>query len=253
MTGPSTGYEDSAPFLARVALYAHVEDPVDMPGAALAALTDVTGVVVDVGCGPGIYVRRFAEARPDLRVAATDLSPGMRPMVVGDAVRLPYADGAADAALAMHMLYHASDIPAAIAELRRVVRPGGVVVASTNARGDKSELADLWDAVLDELAPGRRRPFVVPTAVFDAHLAEELLAAVFDDVAVQRFERPVVVRDLPTVMAALDSYRAFHEAALPRGVTWEAYLAATRRHVEATMARDGAFTVSTRFAIFTCR
>ena len=47
-------------------------------------------------------------------MAATDLSPGMRPTVVADAVRLPYADGAFDAGLAMHMLYHACDIPAAI-------------------------------------------------------------------------------------------------------------------------------------------
>ena len=250
MTG---GYEDSAPFLARVALYAHQRDPVDLPGVALEALAGVTGSVVDVGCGPGIYVQRITVERPDLRVVATDLSPGMRPTVVGDAVRLPYADDAFDAGLAMHMLYHASDIPAAISQLRRVVRPGGVVVVSTNAQGDKAEVADLWDDVLGELAPGPHLPFVAPTAVFDAELAEPLLAAAFDDVRVQRFERPVVVPDYDTVIAALDSYRAFHEPALPDGVSWATYLAAVRRHVGATMAREGAFTLNTRFAVLTCR
>ena len=94
---------------------------------------------------------------------------------------------------------------------------------------------------------------MAPTAVFDAELAEPLLAASFDDVRVQRFERPVVVPDYDTVIAALDSYQAFHEPALPDGVTWATYLAAVRRHVGATMAREGAFTVNTRFVAFTCR
>ena len=44
---------------------------------------------------------------------------------------LPFAAGTFDAVLAMHMLYHAPDVTAAVVELRRVLRPGGVVLAST--------------------------------------------------------------------------------------------------------------------------
>ena len=125
---------------------------------------------------------------------------------------------------------------------------------STNAQGDKAELADLWDAVLDELAPGPHRPFVAPTAVFDAELAEPLLATSFDDVRVQRFERPVVVPDYDTVIAALDSYQAFHEPSLPDGVTWETVPGGRARGTSGRRwARQGAFTVHTRFAVFTCR
>jgi hypothetical protein len=63
----------------------------------------------------GVYGARLAGLRPDLRVAGVGLPAGMRPAVVADAVRLPFATGAAGAALAMHMLYHVPDIPAAVA------------------------------------------------------------------------------------------------------------------------------------------
>ena len=52
--------------------------------------------------------------------------------IVGDAQRLPLAGGFADVVLAAHFLYHVADIPAAVAELRRIVRPGGTVLVTTN-------------------------------------------------------------------------------------------------------------------------
>ena len=45
-----------------------------------------------------------------------------------------------DVALAMHMLYHVPDIPAAVRELRRSTRPVGTVLASTNGTGSLSEV-----------------------------------------------------------------------------------------------------------------
>ncbi len=141
-----SGYEDAGPFQARLAIYAWQRDPVDLPGLAVAGLDGVTGVVLDVGCGPGRYADRIALERPDLRVASVDLSPGMRPRIVADARRLPFADASAGAALAMHMLYHVTDMPAAVAELRRVVRPGGVVLVSTNRADNMPELRALVDA-----------------------------------------------------------------------------------------------------------
>jgi ubiquinone/menaquinone biosynthesis C-methylase UbiE len=143
-----SGYEDAGPFQARLAIYAWQRDPVDLPGLAVAALDGVSGVVLDVGCGPGRYTDRVTVERPDLHVASVDLSPGMRPRIVADAGRLPFADAAAGAALAMHMLYHVPDMRAAVAELRRVVRPGGVVLVSSNRADNVPEAA----------RPGRRRP-----------------------------------------------------------------------------------------------
>jgi SAM-dependent methyltransferase len=245
--GSAPGYETPAPFLSRVGIYAWQENRVDLPGVAAAALRDVRGVVVDVGCGPGIYARRLAADRPDLRVATTDLSPGMRPLVVADAQRLPYADDSAGGALAMHMLYHVPDIPAAIAELRRVLRPGGVLLVSTNARADKPELEELAAAATAALAGGGRG-FRSPASAFPAEDAGGLLGAAFDDVVAERFERRVVVPEAAPVLAYLDSLRSWYERDLPPGVSWAGWLAAAGE----LLGHDG-FAFTSRMAVFTCR
>ena len=247
----ATGYEESGPFLARLALYRYQRDRVDLAGEVVAALDGVSGVVLDVGCGPGGYTRRIREQRPDLRVAGLDLSAGMRPSVVADAQRLPVADGAADAALAMHMLYHVPDIPAAVAELRRVVRPGGLVLVSTNGAGDKPELGALLREVLVG-AGMTRRP---SAASVDAFTAEDgdLLRAAFADVERTTWDRLVEVPEPEPVVAYVDSLRAFIEPAMPAGATWDDVLAAARRRAADVVTADGTFRITTRLALFRCR
>ena len=45
--------------------------------------------------------------------------------------------------LAMHMLYHVPDMQAAVRELRRVVKPGGTVLASTASASSMAEILEL--------------------------------------------------------------------------------------------------------------
>lgn len=54
-------------------------------------------------------------------------------LVQADAQRLPLPDRSVDVAMAMHMLYHVPDVPAAIRELRRITKRDGTVLASTTA------------------------------------------------------------------------------------------------------------------------
>jgi SAM-dependent methyltransferase len=82
-----------------------------------------------------IFLRRIAAYRPDLRALGLDLSPGMGPAAVADAQRLPLPDASAEAVLAMHMLHHVPDIDRAVAEMARVLRPGGVALAASNGDG----------------------------------------------------------------------------------------------------------------------
>lgn len=87
--------------------------------------------VVDVGCGDGTLARSLA--RPGRDVLGVDPDPRGVPEA-GDGVRfataraedLPCADATVDA-LVMVMALHHTDAPAALAEMRRVVRPGGTV------------------------------------------------------------------------------------------------------------------------------
>lgn len=61
---------------------------------------------------------------------------------VGDVQQLPFADGEFDVALAAWMLYHVPDLDRGLAELARVLKPGGLLVAVTNG---VDHLQELWD------------------------------------------------------------------------------------------------------------
>jgi ubiquinone/menaquinone biosynthesis C-methylase UbiE len=100
--------------------------------------------ILDVGGGPGVYAVWLAGLGYDVHLidpvplhveqaqAAAERAGVALQASVGDARRLPEPEESVDAALVMGPLYHLierSDRVAALAEARRVVRPGGVVVA----------------------------------------------------------------------------------------------------------------------------
>lgn len=97
--------------------------------------------VVEVGCGTGLILGRVAGfAR---RAVGVDLSGGMLAkaaargldVVQGSATALPLADASVDVAYSFKVLAHVEDIRTAMAEMARVVRPGGWVLAEFyNAR-----------------------------------------------------------------------------------------------------------------------
>lgn len=88
------------------------------------------------------------------------LHPDRLRLVRGDVQHLPLRTGSVDVALAMHMLYHVPDRRAAVAELRRIVRPSGTLLASTNATDTLAEIWRLFDeAVAEQLGrPVRTAP-----------------------------------------------------------------------------------------------
>jgi ubiquinone/menaquinone biosynthesis C-methylase UbiE len=96
-------------------------------------LGDLTGRrVADVGCGKGRFARIVKERFPDAQVAAIDLAEAMLARVPSSIQRvaasmtaLPLATASMDAAYATESLEHALDIPSAVAELARIVKPGG--------------------------------------------------------------------------------------------------------------------------------
>jgi ubiquinone/menaquinone biosynthesis C-methylase UbiE len=59
---------------------------------------------------------------------------------VAPAISIPVADDAADIVVAAWMLYHVPDLDAVLREVRRVLRPGGTLVAVTNGAVHKAAL-----------------------------------------------------------------------------------------------------------------
>ena len=149
-------YPDGRNLAARRSIYAYRTPQCDLPALAVEQLRGARGVVVDVGCGDGAYVRALRAARPDLTILGLDLSPGMLaatgpPVLLADAARLPLRSGAAGALLAMHMLYHLPEPQIAMAELARVRAAGGLVLIATNAAADKAELFELRSAAIRDI------------------------------------------------------------------------------------------------------
>jgi ubiquinone/menaquinone biosynthesis C-methylase UbiE len=106
-------------------------------------LGDLAGKrVADVGCGKGRFARIVQERHPTASVYALDLAEAMLAHVPAPIHRcaatmtaLPLATGSCKGAYATESLEHAIDIPQAVAELCRVVEPGGrVVIIDKNAK-----------------------------------------------------------------------------------------------------------------------
>jgi arsenite methyltransferase len=104
--------------------------------------------VLDIGSGPGYLLASIAEAvGPTGAAHGVDPSPAMNALAAartdsmpwvriddGDAVALPYPDGAFDAAVSTQVYEYVADVTGALGELRRVLRPGGrALVLDTDA------------------------------------------------------------------------------------------------------------------------
>jgi SAM-dependent methyltransferase len=151
-------YATSEKLAARARLhqaYSHDDHPWFPWVAANVALAPGQAVL-DLGCGPGwFWVGAGDAVPPGLTLTLADLSPRMveeatdrcRGLgfasvagVVADAVSLPFPDASFDRVIAMHMLYHVRDQQAALAEMHRVLKPGGLLGVTTNDRDNLAAL-----------------------------------------------------------------------------------------------------------------
>jgi SAM-dependent methyltransferase len=244
----TAAYADTAKLQARMSIYQYQTPRRDLRPYVNDFLRDVTGPILDVGCGAGGFTRSL---RADGHaVVASDLSAGMAAAgggtaVVADATALPFSDRTFDAAIALHMLYHVPEPAAAIAEIRRAMRNGGTLVISTNAIGDKAALRQVHTDAAAEI--GIAVPHIGPAMRFNLDEAESVARQYFGAVRRVDLEAEVRCPVAEPVVAFIDSTRSWYGTDEADEV-----VDVVRRMVEAEIARNGTFDFRTHSGFLVC-
>jgi 2-polyprenyl-6-hydroxyphenyl methylase/3-demethylubiquinone-9 3-methyltransferase len=133
------------------------------------------GRLLDVACGGGLlapFVTGWTHIGVDLSWPSL-LQARDHGVIVGqtDVLRLPFVNGAFDVVVAGEILEHVTDLPGVVAEVCRVLRPGGTLVIDT--------IASTWWGRFSSITVGERVPAGPPKLLHDHHLfvdRQELLA-----------------------------------------------------------------------------
>jgi len=220
-------------------------------------------LVLDVGCGSGFYVEpTHARLTAGGRLIGADLSLGILRDLAGqpyadrvtlvnaDAMGLPLPDACCDVLLANHMLYHVPQLERALAEFRRVLRPGGYLVAATNSR-------DSMEALIREMAAACQAlgyPWEIPPSAartrFTLENGAALIEPFFPQVEQDTFESALIFPAAVPAVAYVHSTRHVYAPQLPQGLNWEALMAQVERQVQAVVAAQGEYRVPKTTGVF---
>ena len=194
---------------------------------------DWTGdeAILDIGAGRGSHYACLIQEQPAITYFALDLSSNLllnHPcaadrLALGDAMRLPFCDDSFDIVMANHVLYHLADIEAGLAEIKRVLKPDGRVLAATDSLQTTPELQVLIRRAIVLLSENGAQvnPLTLPCDGFALENGTRILARHF--YAVVRHDLPcqLIFDDVEPALEYLDSMRELRQGDLPAGVSWD--------------------------------
>jgi ubiquinone/menaquinone biosynthesis C-methylase UbiE len=191
--------------------------------------------VLDIGSGSGSYFELVKECAPNGRHVAGDLSIGMvrqahqNPQGEGfelanfNAQHLPFRDDTFDVVLANHMLYHVPEVETALAEISRVLKPIGCLIAATNSLDTMPEIDTLARRACTLLGYPRQE-FRTSHSSFALENGPVMLAHHFRAVARHDLPSAFHFPDVGPVIAYLNSMRALRASQLPGDLSWEEFM-----------------------------
>jgi ubiquinone/menaquinone biosynthesis C-methylase UbiE len=212
--------------------------------------------ILELGCGAGhLWVENLNRIPRDWDVKLSDLSPGMLQeaqrnlcnsqrdfqFAVIDAQAIPYPDKSFDAVAANHMFYHVPERMKALAEIRRVLRPGGRLYTSTVGR---AHLPKLWEWV-SRFDPGAELWAARVTESFVLENGFDQLSPLFPQVTMHRYDDDLVITAVePLIAFVLDTSA---KSALTRSK-----LAELVHFMEQELTSHGAICITKDSGIFAC-
>ncbi len=219
---------------------------------------DGESTILDCGCGPGYLWRGpAANLLEGCRIVLLDLSEGMvreahdrldgQESIVGyqvaDALALPFASGSFNVVVANHMLYHVPARNMALREIKRVLKVGGRLIASTNGKTHLRELR----AVGAKLLPDLYGDLGWADHAFSLENGAAQLREVFSAVELRRFHNQLQVTDAGDILAYLLSSSEARDAVQPEKVE------RTRAALAERITAEGAFQITTDSGLFLAR
>jgi ubiquinone/menaquinone biosynthesis C-methylase UbiE len=165
--------------------------------------------VLELGCGQGLMWKENIDRIPaGWNITLSDLSSGMldaawRNLVIAggafqfkeiDAQSIPFEDKTFDAVIANFMLYHVPDLPRALREIKRVLKPGGRFIAATVGTHHMHE-AIRWT---QQVSRESSLPFSVPFTLENGY---DQLASIFSKVGLTRYSDSLKVTEVKPLIA----------------------------------------------------
>jgi SAM-dependent methyltransferase len=98
-------------------------------GECLDDLARTFPVALDLGCHAGEVKDMLAARSGTQRIVSCDLSRRFAPQIVCDEELLPFAENTFDLAVSALSLHHVNDLPGALIQIRRALKPGGLFLA----------------------------------------------------------------------------------------------------------------------------
>lgn len=172
--------------------------------------------ILELGAGAGTLWCDCSEQVPSgWRVRLSDFSEGMLADARGrlgaraerfdfeviDAQSIPHPDASFDCVIANHMLYHVEDRALALSEIRRVLKPGGTLFASTLARASMGEL----ERLVRTAAPRLDFRFGRMAYRFLLDDGNTQLSPFFEAIEVHRYEDALEITEVEPLLAYLRS------------------------------------------------
>jgi len=194
--------------------------------------------VLELGCGPAYMWSECADRIPvDWDITLSDLSTGMveaaRENLADashefsfreiDAQVIPFESESFDIVIANHMLYHVPNRPQAFAEIRRVLKEGGTLIAASNGNNHLAEI-NRWLKGFTDFIPFKN-PFTFENGL-------EQIQPFFSEVEINRYKDSLCVTDIDLIMGYIYSTTKASEI-LPKA------LSAVKQELEDLLATKG--------------
>lgn len=162
--------------------------------------------ILEIGCGDGtLWIANASKIPPTAHITLTDISDGMLrdarrnlsekgtqfSYAVADASHLPYEDESFDRVLANHVLFYCDDIEKVCSEIRRVLKPNGLFLASTYGEAHMQEISELVEAFDSRIVLSAEKLY----HRFGKENGTSLLSSYFSSVTWKSYEDSLIVPD----------------------------------------------------------